>query len=102
MKEKIKEVQEYFKAKIMAGDYVVTDVKKDKITLTIDGKYEFPFCIWALTLTSVMIQSNAFMTIGLTKEEKEELSSRFINVLKDAEKAEKLAQLEKLQKELGL
>ena len=45
MKQKIKEVQEYFKQKILSGDYQLLSNENLTATIIIDNKYSFYFFI---------------------------------------------------------
>ena len=41
MKEKIKEIQDYFKDKILSEDFEVSEVSEHVTTLLVDGEYKF-------------------------------------------------------------
>jgi hypothetical protein len=48
MEIKIKEVQDYFKAKMLAGEFEMLDVETYQCSIRIDGKYDF--FIWTANL----------------------------------------------------
>jgi hypothetical protein len=101
MKEKIKEVQEYFKAKLLAGDYVVTEVTSDRVKLLIDGLYKFDYLFFIYSsIPTSMSNMNSIMDIEFTEEEKNYMIGCFKQQLEDAKKSEKLIEFQKLKKEL--
>lgn len=70
MEAKIKEVQDYFRAKLLAGDFVHTRIEESFMVVTIDEVYDF--CIW--TNTKITCQQwtaiHSFMLLPpFTKEE---------------------------------
>lgn len=46
IEEKLIEVADYFKAKLIAGDYEIIKVKANYVTIKIDDKYEFEVWIY--------------------------------------------------------
>lgn len=100
MKEKIEEVQAYFKAKLLAGEFTVLSVKFESIysiiNISIDG-YEFAFYLWSWDL---LAHGLCFIKIDLNEDELLCLKDMLSSHIDKAAKEEKLAQFEKLQKEL--
>ena len=45
MKDQIKQVQEYFKNKIIEGDFEIKEIEEHTISLVIDGEYYFKMWI---------------------------------------------------------
>lgn len=101
MKTKILEVQNYFKAKLLAGDSNVKDVTNERVTLAIDDDFEFRIFVYPMG-SSVQLFVHGFIEISLTEDEKEVIILQLLTIVMEAEKAEKLARFNELQKELGL
>lgn len=102
MKEKIEEVQAYFKNKIIAGDYEVTKVEKDGVVLLIDGFYVYRIYFWSFVSNPSLWLINGFILVDFTKDEIISIAPKIQAIVADAEKANKMEQLENLKKELGL
>jgi len=99
MESKIKEVQDYFKNKIFAGDFAVGSTTEHTIKLIVDSEYSFQFLVGNFPPS---MYDNCFIRFDMTREEKDELKLLIdpimktykINVLLQ-EKRDELAKLEK-------
>ena len=102
LKKKIKEVNNYFVAKILAGDFEVNKVQDDKffIKITIDG--EFSFNMWMYCGMDMLTTHSGIITLYFTKEEKALIYSLLIDEYKNVEKSIKRAEFEKLKAELEI
>jgi len=72
MENKIQEVYNYFKEKIISGDYIVIEKEKLAWSVIIDGKYKFDLWIggnWDMFSVGGIF-TEAFMTIEFTDDEK--------------------------------
>jgi hypothetical protein len=108
MEAKIKEVQDYFKAKILASDFKVIAISEYVCDILIDENYKFGIWIGNIDIKdSVKIynlyQSN-FIYFQFEYSECIKLHKIFAPIKKEYVsnklKAEKLAQIEKLQSEV--
>lgn len=69
MQEKIKEIQDYFKNKIIAWDFKY-NLLKDEINIIIDSKYRFNFLINTISIQMpTWEQEENFMDLEFTQEE---------------------------------
>ena len=73
MKEKIAEIQKYFKDKIVNGDYEIIDICEHYPTIQIDGEYNF--ALWTsnevTNIEAYMGSGKSFMKLPeFTEEEK--------------------------------
>lgn len=105
MKEKIKTVEDYFKEKIVTGDFEIIEKEKYTFNVRVDGKYDF--IIWVANRTeNRKIEVGSYMIIELTQKEREKLHSVLSEEIRQYEKdvlrEDKLAEFKRLQKELGL
>ena len=105
MKEKIKEVQQYFANKILNGDYNIRNISQYTIRIVIDNEYNFT--LWVAndglnfgTYESVM----NFMNIQFNEEDKirgyEKCNPMYRKFLKTELIEQKRKELEQLEKEL--
>lgn len=107
MKEKIKEIQDYFKEKLLKGDYKVTSIEEHTCTVLIDD--ECTFIIWMANgaehrkLYNLGITQN-FIHFYLTQEESILLDSLLVSDYKkflvDELVSKKERELEKLKESL--
>lgn len=72
MQAKIKEVQDYFKSKILNGEFEVSKITEYKIHLVVDSKFEF--VIWAGNTDIPEVRKNtktelSFMNLELSNNE---------------------------------
>ena len=109
MKEKIKEVQDYFKKKLLSGQFKVTEISEHLLHITIDGNYTF--CIWVgnPNLPNTRDQhstdcDNNFIHLNLNQKERITLHSRTKKIVskyrKDVLVKEKRNKIKKLEREL--
>lgn len=112
MKTKIKEVHDYFRDKLIKGDFKVRLIKEHYILLIIDGKYLF--VIWsaneafAIRTESCYINScfeYSFMNLNLREKDKKAIWGKIKPIIKKHNdtvvlKAKEL-EFEKLKKELN-
>jgi hypothetical protein len=109
MKEKIKEVEKYFKQKLISGDFAVTKITCYEIILLIDDDYVFILWI-ASGLESLRINdavgSISFMNLQFTQAEIKQLWSIVEPIIKKYNKdvllKKKTEQFYELKKELKL
>ena len=108
MKEKIEEVQAYFKAKLLAGEFTVKEIKTHISTVMVD---DYPFVFWVSNMeeypNTCITDANSccygsFIHLEWTDAEASFIAGILSKAHSDAVKADKVAQLEKLKKELGL
>ena len=107
MEKKIKQVQDYFIAKILAGEFRITEISEHRLKLIVDEKY--PFEIWIAngpTYRRLYEYSNIqFMTLVFTEEQSIRCDSVLQPAIQEWRKevllVEKKKQLEQLKKELG-
>jgi len=103
MESKIQEVQDYFKNKIINGQFELTKTDQFTATILIDEKYSFN--IW-ISNGSFSIEtyssypSTSFMDIKFSNEEKKLIWNLFKNVAEKIKLEEKKQQFEQLKKEL--
>ena len=103
MKTKIKEVQEYFKNKLISGDFKIDEVDQYVLKVTIDDEYKFSLWIgnWQFNTTRLYDGYYNFIMFDLTEEEgiklkniiSPEVESFWKNVLIERKRKE-LAELE--------
>lgn len=102
IKNRIKELNDYFVVKILAGEFEYCEKQDDKfyVKIRIDGEYEFK--IWMYMGFDSLCSHSGIVGISFTNEEKEKvyelLKDRYSTVQKDI----KLAEFEKMKQELGL
>ena len=93
MKEKIKEIQNYFVSKIENGDFEVKTFVENGAKIEIDGEYQFSFC----GIDEELIQMDVVNFIELPKI----LGCRIlISIIKANDRELKIIELEKLQEEI--
>ena len=74
MNEKINEVRDYFKSKLLAGDFEIVKIGTHELELKIDGMYLFNIWIGNLDVPSSRNQYNGcylrnFMELSLSEDE---------------------------------
>jgi hypothetical protein len=108
MKDRIIEVQKYFKAKLLTGDFKVKSIEQYVICLTIDDEFEFSFWIGNLSIKgsfqSYFGGDINFMSIPFTQKESEKMKSLLSKDIKEFFNniviKEKQKQLEQIQEQL--
>lgn len=104
MEQKIKEVQDYFKAKILSGFIEVVETTEATITVSVDDKYKFTFLIGNFPTVQYECGAN-FVRLELTRDEQLELNTLLHPVNKQWKKEvllnQKREELLKLESELG-
>ena len=108
MKTKIKEVQDYFKNKMLSSEFTITSVEEYTIELLIDNEYKFIIWIGNVDIaTSRKTYSGklSFMDIGLTDDEAIKLNDILLPAINKFRKEtlleQKRKEFERLQNELG-
>lgn len=103
MKEKIKEINDYFVNRLANGEYIVKNSNEHMTIVLID---DYRFDVWTAngpdriaTNTSV---HNSFMHLEFTPVEKQMIYSNLHNHDLEVKIQQKLDQYEALKKELGL
>ncbi len=103
MKEKIKEINDYFVNRLVNGEYVVQSTDKFAVIVLID---DYRFDIWTANGPDSISTNEgipkSFMDIKLTLAEKHMIYSNLKNYSLEVKTKEKLDQYEALKKELGL
>ena len=108
MKKQIKEVQDYFKSKMLSSDFVITAVDEFILELIIDNEYKF--FIWIGNLDIPKSRKPAqyklnFMDIGLTDDEAIKLNDILLPAINKFRKEtlleQKRKEFERLQNELS-
>ena len=107
MEKKIKQVQDYFIAKILAGEFKIIEISEHRLKIIIDEKY--PFEIWTANepvYRRLYEYSNIqFMTLVFTEEQSIRCDLVLQPAIQEWRKevllVEKRKQLEQLKKELG-
>lgn len=98
MKDKIKEVQDYFIDKMIAKEYKVTETKDSSLKIMIDDRYFF--WLWAYnsydTVSIFLIEEN-FMYLEFTDEQKKILFDNFREDIKLGEEAKDQLEIKKLE-----
>ena len=106
IQKKINEISEYFKKKVIVGDYELQEVSKEKIyRIIIDKKYKLSIYDVEEIIYIVNNLPDFAIDLDITREQSKEAHKKFVpkyelfkkTVLKNQKKAE----LEKLQKELN-
>ena len=107
MKNKIKEIQDYFIAKMLSNDFEITDTSEHVAEILIDGEYRFG--IWLANKPENRIPyhgvHNYFMEVKFTRKQALKMHSLLWRHIADYKKnvllKEKRKQFEALKKELG-
>ncbi len=104
MKAKIKEIQQYFKNKLLAGEFEVKKINEYYVDVVIDGEY--PFVIWVGNMfnyphtVKTWESGNNLIKLDFTKEDGLQLCSiikpAVLKYRKNTLIAQKQAELEKL------
>ena len=105
MEKKIKEVYDYFKGKVVSGEYEIKDCDMHTMTLIVDGKYKFVMWLangeWALETYE---NSASFMQLEFTDEEKavayKKLLAHKKRLFNEQAISERKKEIEKLEEEL--
>lgn len=106
MEKKIKEIQNYFMAKLLAGDFRVIKVKEHTLDLIVDEKYSFTIWVANTPISRKLYEyTTQFISLSFTQKQSTKLNS-VLRPFTDKYKEEvllagKRAQLEQLKKELG-
>lgn len=98
MKKKIEEINAYFKAKILAGEFEFIDSSIAQVALNIDG-YRIPL-YYPGDGSIESLSEKAVLYIKFTEEESNTIRGLVDLSIKKFERTEKIKQLEKLKKEL--
>lgn len=107
MKKKIKEVQDYFLAKMLSYDFEITNTSEHVAEILIDGEY--PFIIWLSNKPENRVPYHSvkkyFIAIDFTRKQALKMHSLLYKHIADYKKnvllKEKRKQFEALKKELG-
>lgn len=105
MQNKIKEIQEYFKDKIIAGDFQhKLGSNKNEIIILIDDKYKFNLFInwWIAFQCPTWEINDHFMDLEFTKPEEEQIGAIFEKILNqnftEIQKEKDLKEFERIKK----
>jgi hypothetical protein len=104
MKEKIKEINDYFVNKLVNGEYVVQPFNGlGNTTVLID---DYRFDIWTANdpkhIATNQAVHNSFMHLKFTESEKSIIYSNLKNYMLEESTKQKLESYNKLKEELGL
>lgn len=102
MKNKIKDVQRYFKDKIINQDYEIVSVTDSVRTLLIDKEYVFKLIPIPRIESFMLYGFDNFMKLDFTDREKEEVWQLIKDDIYKIDKQNKLKEFNKLKQELGL
>lgn len=109
MRDKINEVYNYFKSKILSGDFLISGVGQYTLYLLIDNKYRFEIWIGNPNIpeaTRCYEGSLSFMHISFTDEEaiqlREILQPNIVKHKKEVLLKQKEEELLKLKQELNI
>lgn len=102
MKEKIKEINDYFVNRLVNGEYVVHSVGSNT-TVLID---DYSFDIWVANgpdwIATNQAVHQSFMQLEFTKAEKHMIYSNLNNYMLEEKTKQKIEQYNALKEELGL
>lgn len=105
MKNKIKEIQDYFKTKIILGEFETVVIEKNVIEIKVDS--EFKFALWYYSESDVTqwgSRENSMKLPEFSEEDKKTAYDMFTKIqVKDNDErlnTTKLEQFKKLQSEL--
>lgn len=99
MKEKIKEVQNYFADKIARGLYKITEIRKHTMDVQVDQK--FTFCLWVgngLDYIETYDGYKNFMQLHFTTKQKAQIAKRIKSLLDKEAKEREVSLLKSLLK----
>ncbi len=110
MKTKIKEVHDYFRDKIVNGEFDVVKIEEHHITVSVDRIYNF--IIWTANGESPLSTYpgswnglRTFMHLGFRVKDKEKLWPKMNKIMKDYDekfaKKDREASYKRLKKEFG-
>jgi len=106
MKEKIKEIQDYFINKILDLDFKVIDVSNHTLLIRIDNEYEFTIWIaneqFPTTRKPYNSLFNYFVRLEFTDEQAIELDSKIWPIVEEAKKKFMLPNKRKLFEQLKI
>lgn len=107
MQNKIKEVQDYFKNKILTGDFEITEIENYSMVLKVDKIYEFVFWTGNVDIPESRKQYEFnFMDLDLTEEDHFAIDVILQPSIQDYRRNElynqKVLELENLKAELGI
>ena len=109
MQEKIKEVQNYFKNKLLTQDFIMTKISEHTLELEIDHQYQFTIWIgnWDYKGTVKLYENDCnFMYFNLNQKERlklhEILNKNVLNYKNNILNSEKLKKFNLLKKELNI
>lgn len=104
METQIKQVQKYFKAQILEGNYTVSISHDNNLLLTVDKKYHFTFFCYKSIEDILYFSTSSFINLYFNEAEliylSGELRDKFFKLLDSKIKGEKLEQLKRLKDEL--
>jgi uncharacterized protein YaiE (UPF0345 family) len=107
MEQAIKEVQKYFINKILSGEFEITKKGECTFTVLVDGKYSF--CIWMANQPQnrrLYEGELNFIWVEFTQKQRLKLHSvlrkHYNEYMKNTVMQNKMAELERLKKELNI
>ena len=107
MEKKIKEVQDYFRAKILAKEFETKEITEYVYTILVDGKFEFSIWVGNLDIIeSVKLYGSKKNTIWIefNNDEREQLKSLLlpdiIQYKREKLESERQQRIDKLKAEL--
>ena len=107
IEQQLQDVDDYFKSKVLSGDYEVIETNQHEAVLSVDDKYDFKVWIGNDMPDNIFIYGiTAFKMPKLSDSEKQKawdiLEPKLKAYNETTVKAEKLKQYNKLKKELEL
>jgi len=103
MKDKIQEVHDYFKNKLINGEFIVTSPSKYTIGVRVDDMYDFILWVgnFALPLTVALTNYDiSYMNITFSEEDRFKLHKILTPYVLNMQKYELQNEIDKLQGEL--
>ncbi len=107
MKAQIKEVQQYFKNKLLKGEFEATQLDKFRLKALVDGEYEFVIWVGNMDIprsTIIYHGDLSFMAVPFLEEEATELNTllrTFCKARYEAIRDEKIAELKEIEQEIA-
>jgi len=103
METKIKEVQDYFKNKILSGEFDVCEIHEYYVTVLVDITYQF--CIWVgrqnpQEFCKLWDGKFNFIYFDFEKEERAKLHKSMLQIIAEGAAARKAQQIADLEKQL--
>lgn len=97
MEQKIKEVQEYFKSKMLKGEFEPIEFKDSTLRIEIDSKYRFGFYVFSDWISNVA----GIIQIPFDDAENKIIQEMILKIASEFKQKAKIEAYNKLASELG-